>query len=340
MTERRLTLLLCALVWLLPPAARADDKADAEAEMVKAQENLDRGEYEAAISRFNVARSLVPASSGPYLGLGIAYARSGRCEQAVEYVQEYLRRKRKNPKPEAQQILDECRKKAAASAPSPAPATTAPPPTTPAPTATTRPPAPPPAVTTPPPAEPPAPRVVITTPVVPGKLVIDVGPEPATVSVNGNEVAQATRHYEGSFNPGDCQVLAERDGYRAVATTVKLEPGGSETRKLTLQPVKRPLWLGVGIAFTFVAAGTGAGALATYVLANRKPRDSDGYKTQKTATLALQGVFYPTLAVAALGYTLWGVLNRGRVSDGPPLRVQLAPAIVRGGAGGLVTARF
>src|SRR3954466_7820354 len=94
---------------LVAAAARADGKSEAAAEMVKAQENLDRGEWEAAISRFNLARTLVPSSSGPYLGLGLAHARSGRCEQAIPYLEEYLRRKTENPKPEASATLADCK---------------------------------------------------------------------------------------------------------------------------------------------------------------------------------------------------------------------------------------
>jgi len=94
------TRFLVCILWFAAPA-RADDISDAQAEMEKAQEDLERGEFEAAIGRFNVARSLVKSSSGPYLGLGLAYARMGHCEQAIPYLEEYLRRKKSNPKPEA-----------------------------------------------------------------------------------------------------------------------------------------------------------------------------------------------------------------------------------------------
>ncbi len=339
--------------------------------MQKAQENLDRGEFEAAIGRFNVARSLVPASSGPYLGLGLAFARSGRCPQAIPFLEEYLRRKKQNPKAEAGQMLAECRSKAVAptgrivvtSEPSGAevrfddvqgPIVGVTPyesqPVHPGrhrvfvaksgfrgassevvvnagERATFT-------VALVPEAAPPPPRVVraapppppvVETPIVAGKLIVDVKPVDASVVVNGNKVASATHHYEAPQVAGEYHVLVEKEGYRSVATSINLAPGGSERRELVLQPLKRPLWLGVGIGFTVVALGAGVGAIATYVLADDKPRDTSSYQSNKTASLALQGIFYPSLAVAAVGYILWGVLNRGRAADGPPLRVQLAP---------------
>jgi hypothetical protein len=374
---------LVILTLLLAPLAIADDKADAEAEMMKAQENLERGEFEFAISRFNLARSLVPSSSGPYLGLGMAYARSGRCEQAVPYLEEYLRRKKQNPKPEATETLADCKRRSVrptgritvTSEPSGAevrfddvqgpivgttPFESQPMPpgrhrvfvaksgfrgassdvvvnageratftVALVPTA-----APPPATSADPVVAPP--RIIIEAPPVPpeppkppekpGKLIIDVAPEAAKLTVNGTVVAASTRHYEGSHPPGSYNVLAERQGYRDVATSMKLVPDGSDQRELKLPPLKKPLWLGVGIGFTLVAVAMGGGALGTYLIANEKPRDTADYETNKTASLAMQGLFYPTLAVAAVGYVLWGVLNRGRVADGPPLRVQATPA--------------
>ncbi len=79
-------------------------------EMEKANAHLARHEYEEAIARFNVARKLVPASSGPYLGLGLAYAATDRCREAVAYLEEYLARQ-KTPKPEAQAAIAECKPK-------------------------------------------------------------------------------------------------------------------------------------------------------------------------------------------------------------------------------------
>jgi hypothetical protein len=365
---------------LFASLARADEKSDAEAEMVKAQDNLDRGEFEAAIGRFNVARSLVPHSSGPYLGLGLAYARSGRCEQAIPYLEEYLRRKKSNPKAEAGDTLNDCRKRSVkptgrivvTSEPSgaevrfdevtgpilgvtPFESQPLPPgrhrvfvsktgfrgassdvvvnanerstftvalvtqaPASPQSPPETRQPERAPRIVVNLPQPPPAPAKVVE----PGKLVVDVTPE-AKLSLNGSELAAATTHYEGTQPPGELNLIAEKDGYRAVATSVKLESGKSERRELKLQPVRKNVWLGVGIGFTVVAAAMGAGALGSYVVANDKPRDTSDYTSNKNATLAMQGLFYPTLAVAAVGYIVWGVLNRGKVADGPPLRVKL-----------------
>ena len=109
MTSLRFALL--AAFVLSGTRAFADAKADALAEMEKAQDNLDHGEYDAAVARFNVARSLFPSSSGPYLGLGLAHARAGRCVEAIPFLEEYLKRKTKDPKPEGREALDDCRKK-------------------------------------------------------------------------------------------------------------------------------------------------------------------------------------------------------------------------------------
>jgi PEGA domain len=371
--------LVCVLLFAASPA-RADDISDAQAEMEKAQEDLERGEFEAAIGRFNVARSLVKSSSGPYLGLGLAYARMGHCEQAIPYLEEYLRRKKSNPKPEAHTTLAECRSRAVAptgkiivtSEPSGAevrfdevqgpilgvtpfesqpmapgrhrvfvaksgyrgassevvvnageratftvalvPEAAAPPP-------------PPPQIVrvVPQPIITAAPVFNAPPPVAaaPGKLVVEVGPVGASVSVNGSQVAKETRRYEASQASGNLKVLIEKDGYRAMATELVLAPGATEKRTLTLQPLKRSTWLGVGVGFTVVAAAAGVGAIASYVIANDKPRDTSSYNTNKNATLALQGIFYGTLAVAAVGYIVYGVTNRGRVADGPPLRAHL-----------------
>ena len=54
----------------------------------------------------------MPSSSGPYLGLGLAYARSGKCDQAIPYLEEYLRRKKQSPKPEAGDTLNPCKQRA------------------------------------------------------------------------------------------------------------------------------------------------------------------------------------------------------------------------------------
>src|SRR5437899_2692619 len=89
-------------LWLSAGAvARADSLEEASEEMKKAKLSLDLRQYEAAIGHYLVARSLAPESSGPYLGLGLAYAALGRCGEAVPVLEEYLRRKPKDPHPGA-----------------------------------------------------------------------------------------------------------------------------------------------------------------------------------------------------------------------------------------------
>jgi hypothetical protein len=90
--------------------ARAGDPEleEAQEEMRKAKVNMDRHEYEAAIGHYLVARSLAPESTGPYLGLGLAHAALGHCNEAVPVLQEYLRRKPTNPHPSAVATLSAC----------------------------------------------------------------------------------------------------------------------------------------------------------------------------------------------------------------------------------------
>src|SRR3954467_1248642 len=95
--------LLCAAAALAGPLEEAED------EMRKAKSALDRREYEEAVGHYLIARSLAPDSSGPYLGLGLAYAAMQRCGDAVPALQEYLRRKTRDANPAAQPTLNACR---------------------------------------------------------------------------------------------------------------------------------------------------------------------------------------------------------------------------------------
>jgi len=98
------------VLWLSTAAvARADSLEEASEEMKKAKLSLDHREYEAAIGHYIVARSLAPESSGPYLGLGLAYAALGRCPEAIPVLEEYLRRKKTDPHPGALPTLNACR---------------------------------------------------------------------------------------------------------------------------------------------------------------------------------------------------------------------------------------
>lgn len=108
MIERRAAVAL-AIALLFPVAgARAGDREQAAVEMDRANAHLERREYDAAIASFNAARALAPSSSGPYLGLGLAYAATDRCREAVAYLEEYLRRA-KSAKPEGAAALADCR---------------------------------------------------------------------------------------------------------------------------------------------------------------------------------------------------------------------------------------
>lgn len=98
-------------------AASAEAEAAAEAEMLKARQIMDRGEDAAAIDHLLAARALAPEASGPYLHLGLAYARLGRCEEAIPMLEEYLQRKRSSPHMSAAATLSACRKAGAASGP-------------------------------------------------------------------------------------------------------------------------------------------------------------------------------------------------------------------------------
>jgi len=362
--------------------AFADAKQEALEEMTRAQEALDRGDVEDAIARFGRARDLQPGSSGPYLGLGLANARAGRCDAAVPALEEYLKRKKQNPKPEAQSALDDCKRKLATPPPAPpgklivtsepvgaevriddpggAPAGVTPfeallpdghhrvlvsmagyetavrevdgvpgaverlsvaLTVVPAPRPT--PPPPPPPETRP---VPPAPSVIQT-----GTLSIDIEPA-GNVTVNGVAVAENTKHYEGRFQHGPCPVLVERDGYRSVAYSLQLEAGSTVARKVKLQRLRSGAWLGLAIPMTIIAAASGIAAIVTFYNADGHPQGSD-FDTNASANAAMQGIFYPSLALAAAGYLAYGLTNRGKIADGPPLQLSIAPTRSGGAVG-------
>jgi hypothetical protein len=109
MTDSSLRALAVVLLVLPPLTAAADEKSEAEAAMTQANDFLQRREYDSAVTRFRDALRYVPTASGPYLGLGLAYAATDRCDKAVDALEEYLRRRKKDPKPEARAELDACR---------------------------------------------------------------------------------------------------------------------------------------------------------------------------------------------------------------------------------------
>ena len=121
MNRSRLVVTLVAAL-LVAGSARADHLAQAEEEMRRAKVAMDQRDYEAAIGHYEAARSLEPGSTGPYLGLGLAFAAQGRCPQAIPFLEEYLRRKPVSPHPSALATLQVCRSQPAPQPPRPQPA--------------------------------------------------------------------------------------------------------------------------------------------------------------------------------------------------------------------------
>jgi tetratricopeptide (TPR) repeat protein len=104
---------MLAAALLVGARSHAGPIEEAEQEMRRAKLSLDRGEYESAIGHYLQARALAPDSSGPYLGLGLAYAGLGRCSEAIPMLEEYLRRKTRDPFPGAASTLNACRARTA-----------------------------------------------------------------------------------------------------------------------------------------------------------------------------------------------------------------------------------
>jgi hypothetical protein len=88
---------------------------------------------------------------------------------------------------------------------------------------------------------------------------------------------------------------------------------------------------------TAIALASGIAAIVTFYNADGHPAGPD-FDTNSTANAAMQGIFYPSLALAAAGYLAYGLVNRGKISDGPPLQLSIAPSRSGGTAG--VTWRF
>ena len=378
-------------------AANADRKQDAILEMQKAQGHLDKSEFDAAIARFNVARSLAPDSSGPLLGLGLAHARAGRCPESVGFLEEYLRRKTKDPKPEAQTTLEQCKSKA-----------------------------PPPAgklVVTSEPAgaevrigDPNAPALGLTpfekdgfaigdtkifvwrdgyrpavkdvsigagqsstvaitleaipkneperpvdpsqpsdpsrpthlpeqipvTPmrptITPARLILDIEPVAGNILINGVESAKNATHHEQPVVAGTYTIYIDRVGYRAVTGDITVATGQQMRKVFPMKPLKRSAILGLAVPFTLIGVGAAAGAIATFYMANDKFNNTKDFRDLKLTQQVLQYMSYGCIPLALTGYILYGVLNRGRVSDGPA--VQLSAAPMRGGGMAALSLRF
>jgi hypothetical protein len=97
---------------LLAFTAVADDRSEAEANIKKGNEFLKNGDYQKAISRFEIALKLAPELSSPYAGIGFAYQGLNDCTRATEAFQSYLA---KTPEgklaPDVKSGLSECKAK-------------------------------------------------------------------------------------------------------------------------------------------------------------------------------------------------------------------------------------
>src|SRR3954453_10098764 len=113
----RLALALATLLAAAPLAhadqQEADAEAEAAAEMKRADAYLQARNYQAAIAHYNAARLLAPERPGPYRALGMAWFASGQCAEAVPMLEEYVRKKPRDPWPEAVRVLSECKQRLA-----------------------------------------------------------------------------------------------------------------------------------------------------------------------------------------------------------------------------------
>jgi hypothetical protein len=294
------------VLWLSTGAvARADSLEEATDEMKKAKLSLDHHEYEAAIGHYIVARSLAPESSGPYLGLGLAYAALGRCPEAIPVLEEYLRRKKTDANPAALPTLHACQSshgggkilghiavdsepaeadvrlddENAAPARTPIELTAAPGPHVlylsragyrdeirSVTVVTSRTAS---VVVTLQPIQLPMPGVPLPPPGPPrGTLAVKVGPLPATLRINGMVVQGERRTYLEELPPGLYQVEVERSGYETDSRDVWLRSGErSEVGFKLASSHPREVRRKVGIAIgVIVAAGAAAAAIAVGVV--------------------------------------------------------------------------
>jgi tetratricopeptide (TPR) repeat protein len=100
-----------AVALSLSGAALAQEAKDAEFMMAQGQKYFEQQNWQAAIAMFNGARTIAPERPGPYLWLGLAHAAAGQCEQALPFLESYLKRKQGEPKPEALRTLADCKVK-------------------------------------------------------------------------------------------------------------------------------------------------------------------------------------------------------------------------------------
>jgi hypothetical protein len=280
-------------------AAPGAPEVEAEAEMQKAKQAMERAQYDVAVGHLLVARSLVPDASGPYLNLGVAYERLGRCGEAVPMLEEYLRRKPKSPSPIAARSLEICRAKETAAAPTPPVTTTPPPPAT-----ATTPPGPltpdgwksidddgPDAPRLAEPAEAdhravvggfrarrttptPLPAPVIATPP-PAHLTVRVGPVGANLRLNGQPAGVDVLNMDRAIRPGTYELYADRPGYQPISRTGWLVPGEVHVDVLTMK--KKRVWpIVVGVLTAAAVAGGVVAIVVTQVHSGKKSDTSTG----------------------------------------------------------------
>ncbi len=117
----RLVILLS--LCLAGHALAADTSADAEGEMARADIYMAQRNFQAAIAHYRAASILAPDRPGPYRGLGMAYYAAGQCADAIPVLEEYLRRKARDPWPQAVKALSDCQSQKSGSVPVRAPGT-------------------------------------------------------------------------------------------------------------------------------------------------------------------------------------------------------------------------
>jgi hypothetical protein len=77
--------------------------------MAVADDYMKQRNYQAAIAHYLAAKVLAPERPGPYRALGMAYVLANQCKEAIPVLEEYLRRKPDDPRPEAVEALRRCR---------------------------------------------------------------------------------------------------------------------------------------------------------------------------------------------------------------------------------------
>jgi len=103
-------LAFALLILFTVGTARAGDvAADAAHELDLGDAALQQGNYEVALAHFNAARLLMPDRPAPYRYLGQTYALMGKCGEAVQSLEQYLKYMKKQPNAEAVATLERCR---------------------------------------------------------------------------------------------------------------------------------------------------------------------------------------------------------------------------------------